>query len=140
MFDKTVTIYNYQKIDKVEKWQRTVLDGVSIHYSIEKAVGENGIVKRTQILTVVIPEDVAADGRRYIDHRQYAKLKDTSRYWTINPSDNLDVIVADYCRQEITDEYRVKDLKADFTKCGTICGFQDNTDEMFLKHYEVVCK
>lgn len=139
MNDKTVTIYNYHENTKT--WQRTVVSGVEYFFKSEKAVSSSGQIVFTQLLTVVIPIEAVVSGKRaYIPFTDYQKLEDTSGHWTINPSCNKEVVVCGECDKEITGDYRITSLKADFMKSGIISAFNDNTDKQRLRHFKVVCK
>lgn len=142
MNDKTITIYNYHKTDKEESWHKTVISGTEYHYSAEKAVSSQGVIMRSQVLTIVIPKEADTEGKNYIDAVNYGRLskEDAGRYWTINPSCNKDVVVCGAVIKEITDSYAITDLKKDYQKSGVVSGFYDNTDSDLLKHYKAVCK
>ena len=142
MNDKTVTIYNYHKADKTESWHRTVISGTEYHYSTEKAASSQGVIMRSQVLTIVIPKEADTEGKNYIDAVNYGRLskEDAGRYWTINPSCNKDLVVCGAVIKEITDSYTITDLKKDYQKSGVVSGFYDNTDSDLLKHYKAVCK
>lgn len=142
MNDKTITIYNYRKVDKAESWHKTVISGLEYHYGLEKAVDSRAAVVRSQVLTVIIPIEADTDGKQYIDAVNYARLpaEELDQYWTINPSCNKEIIVCGICEKEISPDYTITDLKKDFQKSGTVSGFSDNTEGDFLKHYKVVCK
>ena len=143
MNDKTITVYNYcRNSDKAEYWQRTVIYGVEYSYHLEKTVSSNGALVLTELLSVIIPAEADASGKSYIDCVSYSGLLDGERgqYWTINPSCNKEIIVCGESDREITEEYKITDLKKDFQKAGTIAGFSDNTEGALLKHYKVVCK
>lgn len=139
MNDKTVTIYNYHESKKA--WQRTIISGVEYFFKNEKTVTSSGQIVFTQLLTVVIPvEVIVSDKRTYIPFTEYQQLEDISAHWTINPSCNKEVIVCGECDKEITDNYKITSLKANFIKSGIISAFDDNTDKQRLKHFKVVCK
>lgn len=142
MNDKTITIYNYHKVDKAESWHKTVISGLEYHYGLEKAVDSRAAVVRSQVLTVIIPIEADTDGKQYIDAVNYSRLspEESDQYWTINPSCNKEIIVCGICEKGISPDYTITDLKKDFQKSGTVSGFSDNTEGNFLKHYKVVCK
>ena len=139
MNDKSITIYNYHESKKA--WQRTVLNGVEYFFRNEKTVSASGEIMFTQLLTVVIPIEVKiSDNRKYIPYKEYQKLEDTSGFWTINPSCNMEMIVCGMCDKEINENYKITALKKDFVKAGIISTFDDNTDKQLLRHFKVVCK
>lgn len=138
MNDNAITIFNHKKAGKEDVWNKTILHGVSVVSGVEKTVSANGTVIRKQILTIVIPVNVWE--KEYIDPMQYEKLEDVSSFFTLNPSNNSDFIVAGECEEEITEDYHVSDLKKDYAKCGIIAGVSDFTDTPRLKHFKVVCR
>lgn len=143
MNDKTVTVYNAHKnADKTETWHRTVIRGCEYKYSAEKTVSGSGSIVFTQLLTAVIPVEADTEGKQYIDAVSYEKLPDyeVEKYFTFNPRNNHDMIVAGECEKEITKDYKITDLKNDTQKSGTIASLTDNTEGALLKHWKVVCK
>lgn len=143
MNDKTITVYNAHKnADKTETWNRTVILGCEYKYSADKTVSGSGSIVFTQLLTAVIPVEADTNGKQYIDAVSYEKLPDdeVGKYFTFNPRNNHDMIVAGECEKEITKDYKITDLKNDTQKSGTIASLADNTDGALLKHWKVVCK
>lgn len=143
MNDKTITVYNAHKnADKTETWNRTVIRGCEYKYSADKTVSGSGSIVFTQLLTAVIPVEADTEGKQYIDAVSYEKLPDdeAGKYFTFNPRNNHDVIVAGECEKEITKEYKITDLKNDTQKFGAIASLSDNTEGTLLKHWKVICK
>lgn len=143
MNDKTITVYNAHKnADKTETWNRTVIRGCEYKYSADKTVSGSGSIVFTQLLTAVIPVEADTEGKQYIDAVSYEKLPDyeVEKYFTFNPRNNHDMIVAGECEKEITKDYKITDLKNDTQKSGTIASLTDNTEGALLKHWKVVCK
>lgn len=143
MNDKTVTVYNAHKnADKTETWHRTVIRGCEYKYSADKTVSGSGSIVFTQLLTAVVPMEADTEGKQYIDAVSYEKLPDdeAGKYFTFNPRNNHDMIVAGECEKEITKDYKITDLKNDTQKSGTIASLSDNTEGALLKHWKVVCK
>lgn len=142
MNDKTITIYNYFKTEKVESWQKTVISGVDYRYITAKTVASDGKLVMTPLLTVIIPVEADAEEKEYIDYLSYLKLSvdELGGYWTINPKCNKEIIVCGECDKEISEDYRISRLKEDVLKAGVISAFDDNTEGDLLKHYKVVCK
>lgn len=135
LFTDTITLYNHLPDDT---WQRTVIYGVQYTESIERISSGDGKITRSEIVNVTIPESAECD-REYMPYREFLKKKDTSGYWTLNPPDNLDVIVYGEIDKEITAEYRLKDLKSDYY-CVTVVSVSDGRNRDFLKNIKVVCK
>ena len=135
LFTDTITLYNHLPDDT---WQRTVLSGVLYSEAIERIKGSDGKITRSAVINVTIPE-TAECGREYISSRDFKKLDDVSGHWTLNPADNLDVIILGEVEQELTAEYRLKDLKADYN-CVTVASITDGRNRNLLKNIKVVCK
>lgn len=143
MNDKIITVYNAHKnADKTETWNRTVIRGCEYKYSADKTVSGSGSIVFTQLLTAVIPTEADTEGKQYIDAVSYEKLPDdeVGKYFTFNPRNNHDMIVAGECEKEITKDYKITDLKNDVQKSGTIASLADYTEGTLLKHWKVICK
>lgn len=143
MNDKTITVYNAHKgSDGKDIWKRTVIYGVEYHYSSDRTVSQSGAVVYTPFLTVIVPDTADFGTKAYIDAVEYSKLSvdEIEDYFTFNPRGNKDIIVAGECFKEISQEYRISQLQADYQKSGTIISLSDNTEGDLLKHYKVVCR
>ncbi len=143
MNDKTITVYNAHKgSDGKDIWKRAVIYGVECHYSSERTVSQSGTIIYAPILTVIVPDTADFGTKAYIDAVEYSKLSvdEIESYFTFNPRSNKDVIVAGECFKDISQEYRISQLQADYQKSGTIISLSDNTEGDLLKHYKVVCK
>lgn len=87
---------------------------------------------------MTIPETAICD-RDYVEKQKFRLLGDTSNNWTLDETGNLDIIIQGEVTQEITEEYRLKNLKTDYD-CVTVAGVSDNRNRSMLKHIKVVCK
>lgn len=135
IFNDTITIYNHKEDDS---YQRTVIHGVMYSSKTEKSLTADGKIVLATTVNVTIPETAVCD-RRYVTKREFMKLADSSEYWTLNESGNLDIIVYGKVEQELSEEYRLKNLKADYD-CATVAAVEDNRNRPRLKHIKVVCK
>lgn len=135
IFTDTITIYNHKKDDT---YQRTVIHGVMYTKKTEKIVSSDGKVNLGTTVSVTIPDTAKCD-RQYIGKHDFKQLQDTSGNWTLDEAENLDIIVQGEALQEITEEYRLKHLKADYG-CVTVASVSDNRNRQRLKHIRVVCK
>lgn len=135
IFNDTITIYNHKEDGS---YQRTVIHGVMYSSKTEKTVTADGKIVLATTVSVTIPETAACE-RKYISKREFKALADTSQNWTLDESGNLDIIVQGVVEQELTDEYRLKHLKADYD-CVTVAAVEDNRNKPRLKHIKVVCK
>lgn len=135
IFNDTITIYNHKEDDS---YQRTVVCGVMYSSKTEKTVTADGKINLATTVSVTIPETAVCD-RRYVPKREFKALDDTSECWTLNESGNLDLIVLGAVEQELTEDYRLKNLKADYD-CVTVVAIEDNRNKPRLKHIKVVCK
>lgn len=135
LFTDTITIYNHKEDDT---YQRTVMKGVQYSKKTEKTVTSDGKVNLGTVVNVTIPETVVCD-RDYVEKQKFRLLGDTSNNWTLDEAGNLDIIIQGEVTQEITEEYRLKNLKADYD-CVTVASVSDNRNRSMLKHIKVVCK
>lgn len=135
LFTDTITIYNHKEDDT---YQRTVMKGVQYSKKTEKTVTSDGKVNLGTVVNVTIPETVVCD-RDYVEKQKFRLLGDTSNNWTLDETGNLDIIIQGEVTQEITEEYRLKNLKTDYD-CVTVAGVSDNRNRSMLKHIKVVCK
>lgn len=135
IFNDTITIYNHKEDGS---YQRTVVCGVMYSSKTEKTVTSDGKINLAATVSVTIPETAVCD-RRYVPKREFKALTDTSQNWTLDEGGNLDVIVQGLVEQELTEDYRLKHLKADYD-CVTVAIVEDNRNRPRLKHIKVVCK
>lgn len=135
LFTDTITIYNHKEDDT---YQRTVIKGVQYSKKTEKTVTSDGKVNLGTVVNVTIPETAICD-RDYVEKQKFRLLGDTSNNWTLDETGNLDIIIQGEVTQEITEEYRLKNLKTDYD-CVTVAGVSDNRNRSMLKHIKVVCK
>ena len=129
IFTDTITVYNHLPDDR---YQRTVVKGVMVTGKTVKTVTADGKVNLAATVNITIPESAVCE-------RKFRKLPDTEGYWTLDDAGNLDVIVRGEVAAEITDEYRIKHLRADYD-CVTVAEVSDNRNKPRLKHIKVVCK
>lgn len=135
LFTDTVTLYNHLPDDT---WQRTVLSGVQYSEITERIKTADGKITRSAVVNVTIPETAECD-REYVPCREFRRLKDVSKNWTLDAADNLDVIIYGEIDREITAEYRLKNLKSDYD-CVTVTSVADGRNRDCLKNIKVVCK
>lgn len=135
LFTDTITLYNHKPDDT---YQRTVIKGVQYRRKVEKTVISDGKINLADVVTVTIP-DTAECNRQYACKKDFKNTKDTASYWTLDAGENLDIIIQGEISQEITEEYRLKHLKADYD-CVTVASVADNQNKDRLKHIKVVCK
>lgn len=138
IFNDTITVYNHRPDDT---YQRTVLCGVMYARKAEKTVTADGKLKFVSSVTVTIPETAvtAPVMRIYVPPERFRQLDDAAEdYWTLDPAGNLDVIVPGACGAEISEDYRLKDLKKDHPY-ATVAAVSDNRGRNRLKHIRVKC-
>lgn len=133
LFNDEITLYNMYKVDGVETWKKTLIDGVQWKRHIEKTVSSDGKIIISKTVSVTIP---IRDG--YVPPVDWLKAADKSKIWTLNPESNLDFMVLGSCDKVISVTYKPKDLKADVSDVITIKGVSDNTNRDRLKHWKVV--
>lgn len=92
----TVTVYNaYENVDTLKiEHNITVLKGVFLDISKAANVAKTGLVN-ADAATLFIPMSVKAvngktgEAQTYLSPKEYGRLGDTSKYWTIRPSGTL---------------------------------------------------
>lgn len=135
MFNDTVTVINHYKdpLTKLDKWNKTILDGCMWSRKITKSVVD-GKVQIDDSVSLTIPY---RDG--YLPPKQYAKIPNDkmSNYWTLDSTSNLDIIVLGVVTEELTDSYTITNVKKDYDEVATISGVSDNTRRDELKHWRV---
>ena len=135
LFTDTITLYNHLPDNT---WQRTVMSGVQYSESVERIKTSDGKITRSAVVNVTIPETVECD-RKYVSCREFKRMEDVSESWTLDPADNLDIIILGEVEQEVTANYRLKNLKADYD-CVTVVSVSDGRNRDLLKNIKVVCK
>ena len=85
MFPHTVTIYNKYKNGTVEKWQRTVIQGVYWNSSKGAVIRKTGVVSADGV-QLIIPF-TADKNKAYVKPQEFARLSDKSGRWTLQSKD-----------------------------------------------------
>lgn len=135
LFTDTITLYNHKPDDT---YQKTVIKGVQFSRKVEKTVTTDNKISLASIVNITIP-DTAECERSYVEKGVFKSEEDTSSHWTLDAGGNLDIIIHGKVEQEITVDYRLKYLKADYD-CVTVASVSDNRNRSMLKHIKVVCK
>lgn len=140
IFTDTVTVYNYIKgQDGSEKWQRTVITGVMWSQEIRRNILDKGLViEKSTAITFPIP-GIMTD-KEYMKPKQFKSLtdKEKEKYWTLDGSHRLDVVVLGECEADIGKDYKLSQLIKDCDDICTVSAVKDNTKKPLLKHIEVV--
>lgn len=135
IFTDVITVYNHRSDDT---YQRTVIYDVQYSKKTVKTVSADGRINLATAVNVTIP-DSAVCTRKYIAKREFKQLEDTGQYWTLDEAGNLDIIIQGEIAREITEDYRIKNLKSDYD-CVTVASISDNRNRQLLKHIKAVCK
>lgn len=134
LFTDIITIYNHRPDDS---YLRTVINGVQYSKKTEKSISTDGKINLGFVVHITIP-DSAKSNRAYADKKTFQQDAER-RYYTLDDSGNLDIVVQGEIMQEITEGYRLKDLKSDYD-CVTVASVADNRNRGMLSHIKVVCK
>lgn len=129
-----VTIYNRYFINRVETYQRTVVKNVV--WEATKAVsGRSTGVLASNVATVFIPMQRGAD---YLKPKAWQALVTKTGKWTLKEGD---VIVRGEVTDNITTEYKLSDLRAEYDDVVVISSV-DAMDQGSpnVQHWEVGCK
>lgn len=133
IFTDTITIYSYYKDNDVEKWHRTVLKGVMWKRKRVQSVNIDGKLNIVDTVSITIPYRAL-----YLPYKEFLLSSDRLSYWTIETASNLSVAVLGECDKEIGDNYRLKDLKRDYSDVVTLKSLADNTNRDHLKNWKVI--
>ncbi|MGO5053642.1 hypothetical protein ACTQ6A_14240 [Lachnospiraceae bacterium LCP25S3_G4] len=135
LFTDTITIYNYyQKQDGSECWNRTVVHGVQWSQETEKTVS-NGKIDIAKYVDVTFP---ITSLKKYVPSNEYNEMKfeDAIAHFTLNESDNMDIIVLSELDIDIV---KLSDFRKQYY-CVTVASVADNTNRDRLQHIGVVAK
>lgn len=129
-----ITIYNRYFVSRVETYQRTVIKNVV--WEATKAVsGRSTGVLASNVATVFIP---MARGTDYLKPKAWQALVTKTGNWTLQEGD---VIVRGEVTDNITTEYKLTDLRAEYDDVVVISSV-DAMDQGSpnMQHWEVGCK
>nr|DAW31466.1 MAG TPA: hypothetical protein [Caudoviricetes sp.] len=133
IFTDTITIYSYYKDNGAEKWHRTVLKGVMWKRKRVQSVNIDGKLNIVDTVSITIPYRAL-----YLPYKEFLLSSDRLSHWTIETASNLSVAVLGECDKEIGDNYRLKDLKRDYSDVVTLKSLADNTNRDHLKNWKVI--
>ena len=142
LFTEVMTVYNYIKDEESGKecWQRTVIRNVQWRHNKTETLISGNIRTEKKVEIITIDFQRARREETYIEFVEFEKLEDKTGYWTLNSRDGLDVIVCGESQKEISEDYRLSDLKKDFQYCVTVKAVSDNRNADYLKHIKVVAE
>lgn len=129
-----ITIYNRYFVSRVETYQRTVIKNVV--WEATKAVsGRSTGVLASNVATVFIPMQRGTD---YLKPKAWQALVTKTGKWTLQEGD---VIVRGEITDDITTEYKLSDLRAEYDDVVVISSV-DAMDQGSpnVQHWEVGCK
>lgn len=127
-------------VNRKEVWSRVVLKGVVWSQKTIRALDANGTLRHVQQTVLLIPVEVVAlagtAAAVFVKPKAYAMLNDTQRAtaWTL---DKGCVILHGEIATEVTDLYKISDLKAANDTYATIQAITDNTGRVALNHWQV---
>lgn len=142
LFKDTMTVYNHIKDADTgkETWQRTIVKDVQWRHNKTETTISNGVQTEKKVESITIDFQRTRRKKQYVDFVTFEKLEDKTNYWTLNSRDGLDVLVCGVSMNEITDTYRLSDLKKDFQYCATVKAVSDNRNADHLKNIKVVAE
>lgn len=109
-----------------------------MHQEVSVTSEKNAKVKKV-VQSITIDCSRNYGNATYVEPRTFEQLEDKTGYWTLNPESGLDAIVLGVCDKELSEDYRLKHLRADVS-CSTITSVSDNRNRSFLKHIKVVAE
>lgn len=135
MFNDTVTVINHylDTVTRLDKWNKTVLKGCMWRRKVTKSVVD-GKIQIDDSVSLTIPY---REG--YLPPKKYTKVPNDQKpkYWTLNSTSNLDIIVLGEVKEEVNEKYTITNVKKDYDEVATISGVSDNTLVDYLKHWKV---
>ena len=132
MFNDVVTVYNKYVDNRIEKWQRTVLNGVFWN-SVKGAVMRKTGVASTDSLQLLIPCNIRTN-RTYKPPKAWATLEGKESFWTLQSGD---IVIKGDISYEV--EKSSSELKQ-FDDCLTISSVDHKPFGGDMSHWEVSAK
>lgn len=138
LFCDTVTIYNHVLIDRVDRWEKTIIKGVQWTRRQINTMNDSGRNVVTEKTLITIPITANSGGRGYVLPSDFARAADRSKVWTLNAANGNDLVVRGACDAEITQDYTPAQLIKDYGAVS-ITVVRDNTAPGILKNWKVEC-
>lgn len=138
-FTDTMTVYNHYKSGGVDKYKRTVIKGVQWSHNRTQTTVVGSAVTEYKVESITIDFGRNYGNAEYINPVDFMKETNHSGHWTLNAKGGQDIICLGI-GSEITDDYTIKNLKADHQYFGTVTEVSDNRNRDFLKTIKVVVK
>lgn len=115
-----ITLYNHKcnKNTRLDKWQRTVIEGVHFYVDNKVSIGDKGL-NSAKACKIRIPEDADCE-KSFLLEDEYLRKEDISSYWTLQEDD---IVVRGICDIEIE---KPADLKNKNVKYFKITSWSDN--------------
>lgn len=139
LFTDVMTIYNHYKVDGEDRYKRTVVKGVQWSHNRLQTTISGGVMTERRVESITIDFDADYGNEEYINPIVFSKETDHSGHWTLNSKGGQDIAILGI-GSEITNEYTIKNLKADHQYVGTVAEVADNRNRRFLKTIKVVVK
>ena len=142
LFTDVMTVYNYIYDEKTEQesWKRTVVKGVQWSHNKDAVGVSNGVQTGKKVESITIDFQRRYGNETYIDPMRFKLLENKAGFWTLNAKDCKDVVVLGESEEDISNEYRIHQLKQDFQYCGTVTSVSDNRNRRFLQQIKVVAE
>lgn len=139
LFTDTITVYNhYIDSEGNDKWSRKVVKHV------QWKDGKTGVVNDKGILTATATKSITIDfssnkQQNFLIGAEYERTEQPTKHWTLNPKDEMDVLVHDECLVEITDEFTITNLIKEYGAV-TVKAVSDNRNRRLLPTIKVVAQ
>jgi hypothetical protein len=135
-----ITIYNrgFDPIERVERWYKTILRGVS--WRGKRKLHQRGLaIAEEDAISIRIPENVNQGGKSYLPPFVWAKLKreECFCFWTVQSGDSVFYGALDEAPCE-TDS--LSDLSEEYPQRITVFSEADNRDSRLserMRHWKV---
>ena len=138
LFTDTITIYNYARDGREDRWYRTVLSGVQYTEKRMNSTDATGKSVFTSAVSLTIPFSVDAGGKEYASPNAFKREALKNRFWTLDPTNGNDIVIYGVCPKEIKEGYTIDDLESEYGYVS-VQSVSNNTRRRFLKNWKAEC-
>lgn len=139
LFTDTITVYNHYKEDGKDKYIRHILKGVQWSHNKVQTNISGGAMTETKVESITIDFSRNYGNALYVNPVSFKKMSYKDSCWTLDSKSGQDILVLGI-GSEISDDYTIKNLKADHQYYGVVAEVSDNRNRDLLKTIKVVVK
>lgn len=139
LFSDIITVYNhYLDSEGEDKWSRKVVKHVQWRDGKTQIANNDGILTTTTKKTITIDFSIGKQ-QNFLISTEYERTNQPTEYWTLNPKEDMDVIIHGECSKEITEEYTISILIREYGAV-TVKAVTDNRNRRLLHNIKVVAQ